>query len=159
MSKSGAPRPLKTKTLPEDQHDGFFEGPDPVTWIHIAGTVHQFELPKGRKRITVGSAPDCDIVVPSEYISRHHCTLERHYDGIRVIDHSKNGTYIDGRRVGESRDRRAGEVFDAGGGISFLALNDEMRRVIQIADVVITQPSDSRFHCVSLCVFFRERRV
>jgi len=129
MSKSSASGPLKTKTLPEDQSDGFFEGPDPVTWIHIAGTVHQFELPKGRKRITVGSSPDCDIVVPSEYISRHHCTLERHFDSIRVVDHSKNGTYVDARRVGESMDIRAGEVFGAGGGISFLALNDEMRRV------------------------------
>lgn len=129
MSKSNPGGPPKTKTLPDEQHDGFFEGPDPVTWIHIAGTVHQFELPKRRKRITLGSSADCDIVVPSEYISRHHCTLERHYDGIRVIDHSKNGTYVDARRLGESRDIRAGEVFSAGGGITFLALNDEMRRL------------------------------
>lgn len=127
-TKPAPPPPMKTKTVPENRRDGFFEGPDPVTWIHIAGTVHQFELPKHLTNITLGSAPDCDIVIPSEYISRHHCTIERRFDGIRVHDHSKNGTYVDARRIGE-RDVRAGEVFDAGGGISFIALNDEMRRV------------------------------
>lgn len=30
---------------------------------------------------------------------------------------------------------------------------------IQIADIVITQSSDSSFHCVTLSIFFRERRA
>jgi pSer/pThr/pTyr-binding forkhead associated (FHA) protein len=120
---------MKTKTVPEDRRDGFFEGPDPVTWIHIPGTVHQFELPKQLKNITLGSAPDCDIVVPSAYLSRHHCTIERGFGGIRIHDHSKNGTYVEGRRIDREKDVRPGEIFGAGGGISFIALNDEMRRV------------------------------
>jgi hypothetical protein len=118
---------MKTKTVPEDQRDGFFEGPDPITWIHIPGTVHQFELPK-KQEITVGRSPECDIVVPSPFISNHHCTLERRFEGLRIHDHSKNGVWIDGRRI-EERDVRAGEMFAAGGGLSFIALNDEMRRV------------------------------
>ncbi|MBA3580540.1 MAG: FHA domain-containing protein, partial [Gemmatimonadaceae bacterium] len=117
------------KTLPEEQRDYFFSGPDPVTWIHIPGTVHQFELPKDAQTITVGSARDCTIRVPSEYMSKHHCTLERMFDGIRVLDHSKNGTGKDARKVAVPTDLRAGQTFSAGGGITFLALNDEMRRV------------------------------
>lgn len=139
MSKRAKPMTLpsvKTRTVPEDRRDGFFEGPDPVTWLRIPGTVHQFELPKHLALITLGSAPDCDIVVPSEYVSRRHCTIERRFDGIRVHDHSKNGTYVDGRRIGE-RDLRAGDVFGAGGGISFIALDDEMRRVYpQLSDLL-----------------------
>jgi len=45
MSSQGRPPQMKTKTQPESQREGFFEGPDPVTWLHIRGTVHHFELP------------------------------------------------------------------------------------------------------------------
>lgn len=30
---------------------------------------------------------------------------------------------------------------------------------IQITDIVITQSSDSSFHCVTLSIFFRERQA
>lgn len=129
MSKPKVAAGPKTKTLPDEQSDYFFSGPDPVTWIHIAGTVHQFELPKDAQRITVGSARDCDVVVPSAYISKRHCTLERVFDGVRIHDHSKNGTAADARKLSEPKDVRAGQTFGAGGGITFLAINDEMRRV------------------------------
>lgn len=129
MSKSKAGAGPKTKTLPDEQGDSFFSGPDPVTWVHIAGTVHRFELPNDARTIKVGSAGDCAIQVRSAYISKHHCTLERVYDGIRVHDHSKNGTAVAGRKVTEPAEVRAGQTFTAGGGITFLAVNDEMHRV------------------------------
>ncbi|MBA3463735.1 MAG: FHA domain-containing protein, partial [Deltaproteobacteria bacterium] len=111
MSKSKVTGGPKTKTLPDEQRDYIFSGPDPVTWIHIAGTVHQFELPKETQTITVGSARSCTIHVPSAYMSRLHCTLERVYDGIRIHDHSKNGTGKDERKVSVPTDLRAGQTF------------------------------------------------
>ncbi|MBX3157291.1 MAG: FHA domain-containing protein [Deltaproteobacteria bacterium] len=127
MSSKLAPaKPGKTKTQPDSERY-FFEGPDPVTWIHIRGTVHHFELPRQLVTITLGSAESCDIVVPSQYVSRHHLTIERRHGGIRIHDHSKNGTYIDARRIGDDRDIRAGQGFSAGAA-SFIALNDEMAR-------------------------------
>lgn len=135
-SKEGSP-PMKTKTLPEERSDGLFQGPDPVTWIHIAGTAHHFELPPNLRRITIGSSSDCDIVVPSEYMSRQHCTIERRFDCIRIHDHSKNGTFVADRRVlEEPKDVRPGEMF-AAGGVTFLALNDEMRRAYPILSDIL----------------------
>lgn len=131
-SKDSAQQPLKTKTLPEGRKDGLFEGTDPVTWVHIAGTAHHFALPVHLQRVTVGSSNECDIVVPSEYMSRQHCTLERRFDCVRIHDHSKNGTYVADRRVlGEPKDVRPGEMF-AAGGVTFLALNDQMRRAYPV---------------------------
>ncbi|MCW5803934.1 MAG: FHA domain-containing protein [Deltaproteobacteria bacterium] len=115
---------MKTKTQPDGERNGVFEGPDPVTRLHIRGTVHHFELPK-QKKITLGSGPDCDVIVPSPYVSRHHLTIERRREGLRIEDHSKNGTYIESRKIGEDRDIRAGQGFSAGAA-SFIALNDAM---------------------------------
>lgn len=132
MRKPKAPKVAdgpKTKTVPDEQRDYYYEGPEPVTWIHIAGTVHQFEFSRRMRRVTVGRDAACDIVVPSEYMSRHHCTLERTPGGIRVYDASKNGTGHEGRRIEESEDIRAGQTFSAGGGITFLALSDEMHHL------------------------------
>jgi FHA domain len=127
MTRRVQDRPaLKTKTLPEDSRDGNFEGPDPVTWIRIFGTAHEFELPRNAKTITIGSAAECDVVINSPYISRVHCTLERGYDAIRVEDRSKNGTWVAERLVKEPKDVRPGETFAVAGGVTFLALNDEM---------------------------------
>jgi hypothetical protein len=119
-------RSTKTKTLPEHTSDSWFEGPDPVTWIQIFGTAHRYELPRSVKVITVGAAEECDVVIKSPYVSRLHCTLERRYDCLRVEDRSKNGTFVDDRRMKEPKDVRPGETFAVAGGITFLALNDPM---------------------------------
>jgi hypothetical protein len=116
---------LKTKTQPEGERDVFFEGPDPITWLHIIGTAHFLAVPR-KKTCTLGSSSKNDIVIKSPYISRRHCTLTRLYDGMRVEDQSKNGTFVDHRRaLEETRDVRPGARFNAGG-ITFLALNDAM---------------------------------
>lgn len=116
----------KTKTLPESERDGFYDGPDPITWLHIVGTALFFALPR-KRTITVGSSSASDVVVKAPYVSRRHCTLTRLYDGIRIEDHSKNGTWIDHRAASERpREVHPGGTFTAGG-VTFVALNDEMR--------------------------------
>jgi transcriptional regulator with GAF, ATPase, and Fis domain len=54
-------------------------------------------------RMTIGKAPDNDLVLGDDTVSRHHCELVRTGDGIQVKDlGSTNGTKIDGTRVHEA---------------------------------------------------------
>lgn len=51
-------------------------------------------------RMTIGRAPDCEIVLPRRQVSRYHARIERAGDGFVVRDlDSKNGTYVNGRAV------------------------------------------------------------
>jgi DNA-binding NtrC family response regulator len=51
-------------------------------------------------RMTIGKAPDNDLVLGDDTVSRHHCELHRTSEGIHVKDlGSTNGTRIDGTRV------------------------------------------------------------
>ncbi|MGD2143434.1 MAG: FHA domain-containing protein [Anaerolineae bacterium] len=52
-------------------------------------------------RVTIGRAPDCDVVLPRRQVSRHHARIERDEDGYVLRDlGSKNGTYLNGQEVG-----------------------------------------------------------
>lgn len=52
----------------------------------------------------VGSAPDSDVVVCDPTVSRLHAELSQRADGLWIIDlGSRNGTYVDGVRVGAAR--------------------------------------------------------
>ncbi len=54
-------------------------------------------------RLTIGKAPDNDLVLSDDTVSRHHCELVRSPDGLHVRDlGSTNGTRIDGTRVREA---------------------------------------------------------
>jgi pSer/pThr/pTyr-binding forkhead associated (FHA) protein len=63
---------------------------------------------------TVGRAPDCDLCVHDILLSRHHCRIEPTGRGWVVLDlRSRNGTWLDGERVGR-RSLRHGDVVRAG---------------------------------------------
>jgi len=127
---------LKTKTQPDAERDGFYEGPDPITWLHIVGTAVFLELPR-KKAVTLGSSSKNDIVIKAPYISRRHCTLTRLYDGVRVDDHSKNGTWVNHRSAREApKEVSPGQTFVAGR-VSFLALNDEMHASFPILSEIL----------------------
>lgn len=58
------------------------------------------------KTITIGRHPDNNVVVNDPIVGRHHLQITQHDDGhFSVLDlNSKNGTYINGKRVyGEAR--------------------------------------------------------
>ena len=61
----------------------------------LAGT----RWPLRRDSVTLGRAPDCDIVLPERQISRYHARVE--YDNGYVLRDlgSKNGTFVNGERV------------------------------------------------------------
>jgi len=51
---------------------------------------------------TLGRAPDNDVVVDDEFISRRHCTIVVHHHNGRCELHdtaSKNGTYLNGAKL------------------------------------------------------------
>jgi hypothetical protein len=116
----------KTKTLPEEQRGLWFEGVDQVTAIIVFGSALIFDLPRGTRRFTLGSGDDCDVAIPTPFLSTLHLVMERRGPKLRITDQgSKNGTYFADARD-QVFDVRAGDTFYAGS-IRFLLLNDVMR--------------------------------
>jgi pSer/pThr/pTyr-binding forkhead associated (FHA) protein len=63
----------------------------------------------------IGRAEDCHLRPRSDLISRHHCVLilEERLAAVRDFG-SKNGTYVNGERVGTERELRDGDVLKVG---------------------------------------------
>jgi len=52
------------------------------------------------KSVTIGSRPDCDLVVNVPSVSGHHCRLTRDENGFVLEDlNSTNGTFVNGERI------------------------------------------------------------
>ena len=69
----------------------------------------------GRRQLTgplvIGRAPDCDLAVRDVLLSRHHCRIEPAGTGWVAVDMgSKNGTWLDGQRVGRRGIRYGDEL-------------------------------------------------
>ncbi|MBL6721844.1 MAG: sigma 54-interacting transcriptional regulator [Planctomycetes bacterium] len=61
------------------------------------------ELTVTGRALTVGRAPDNDVVARDGRVSRHHSRIERRGDGVRVLDlGSANGTRLNGQQVREA---------------------------------------------------------
>ena len=122
----------ETQEVPDAERGGVHDGPDRVTWLQLYGTdtLHALSrLPRPiRHHYTLGSASDQNIVIPSPYVSAHHCRLVRTPLGLRVVDRwSRNGTYFEGRRK-RSFYLEPGKVFTVGARAHrVLALNDLIR--------------------------------
>lgn len=76
----------------------------PVVWAHLVGDGETLDI--GRNRAFVGRAPDCDVVIPHDDVSRRHALIytERGRAWIRDLS-SANGTTVDGERL-DDRDVR-----------------------------------------------------
>jgi hypothetical protein len=65
----------------------------------VSGAVFSKVFPVGGP-VVIGRAPECDISVPADEISRRHALVKPTPDGLSVEDlGSSNGTYINGKRV------------------------------------------------------------
>lgn len=68
--------------------------------------------------IVIGRDAACDLMVPSQYSSRRHCTV-RHRDGqFALLDHSRNATYINAAGAGEVKLKRSGALLPEMGSIA-----------------------------------------
>ena len=52
-----------------------------------------------KQSITIGRENDNDIVIHSEYAGAHHCTITKDNNGYILTDNSKNGTFVNGKRI------------------------------------------------------------
>ena len=69
---------------------------------------------------TIGRAPECDIRLPDQGVSRRHCTVENLGAVLRVVDlESANGSYINGELSTKKR-AHAGDIITFGEAASFL---------------------------------------
>lgn len=80
-------------------------------WIRFKGT----HFPVRREETVIGRSAYCTIVLSNELASRQHCALKAAPDGLVLTDlGSRNGTYVNGERVDESRLLAAGDLIKVG---------------------------------------------
>ena len=59
-----------------------------------------YEMLDKSGEISIGRAPDCDLVLPSLMVSRKHAILKKDQSGITLQDlNSTNGTFVNGMRI------------------------------------------------------------
>jgi DNA-binding NtrC family response regulator len=76
--------------------------PTGMVVIVLSGTAKGMTRPLG-ERLRIGKAPDNDLVLGDDTVSRHHCELARTGGGVLVRDlGSTNGTRVEGARVTEA---------------------------------------------------------
>jgi hypothetical protein len=85
-----------TPIVPPEQRAGTYETDDDVTGLLWYGTHTILDLPRDRRRSTIGKATDRDLVVVGDGVSAHHGVLERRARGMFVTDDaSTNGLAYD----------------------------------------------------------------
>jgi pSer/pThr/pTyr-binding forkhead associated (FHA) protein len=78
----------------------------------------------------VGRAPDCDLVLSDDDVSREHAAFERRWQGVFVRDlGSKNGLEIDGKKVRGEQRVHDGELITLGA--SQLRIDDPEERYLR----------------------------
>lgn len=85
-------------------NDGQRDGSQPASGLEltqIAGLRSGRSFPLAAGEVTVGRDPSCDVVLNDESVSRQHCKLSVSGTSVTVADvASRNGTFVDGARVG-----------------------------------------------------------
>lgn len=106
-SKAGyyAPRPHSTVMLRLEE-DG--KTPGRPALVVLSGWEIGLQVPIGDARILVGRAPGCDVVIPSNSVSREHAAIEavNEAEGLSVYVSdlgSSNGTQVNGTPVVRTR--------------------------------------------------------
>jgi hypothetical protein len=84
------------------------------------------------QRVVVGRGADCDFRIDHESVSRRHAELWRDGEHWRVIDlGSKNGTFLEGSRVGSVRIERPGWLRVGDVHCEFELLTDEAAAAVE----------------------------
>lgn len=82
--------------------------------IYVVRSAHAFPL-KHRTYI-IGREEECDIVLPSQLVSRHHAKITAEDDGFAIEDlGSKAGTVINGKQIGRKQLLFNGDEINIGG--------------------------------------------
>jgi hypothetical protein len=73
------------------------------------------EYPLLERVTTIGRSDDCGLTLDYSYVSREHARIEQASDGYALTDSkSTNGTYVNGRRIGETQLLASGDEIGIG---------------------------------------------
>ncbi len=98
------------------------------------------EFPLSAEKTVLGRRPDCGLRIPTRDVSRQHCALHIQGNSLIVKDlGSSNGTYVNGRRVAETK-LRAGDRLQVGP-VVFVVQVDGKPAKITPADAQPTAPA------------------
>jgi predicted component of type VI protein secretion system len=87
----------------------------------ISGPFSGQKMRVPRPKLLIGRAEDCDLRPDCEFVSGHHCVLLLDDYTLRIRDlGSKNGTLVNGRRIGTSTKILLHDDMVAVGGMGFL---------------------------------------
>ena len=75
-----------------------------------AGIVHEVS----RDGLTIGRDSECDIVLDSPEVSRHHAAVTAVDGGFVITDESTNGVFVNGERIARSHRLADGDVVRVG---------------------------------------------
>lgn len=90
-------------------------------------------------QFTVGREEDNDLVLDRVNISKHHLRFRRHAGTIEVVDlNSTNGTYVNGRKVGEPRAVRRPDRVYVGDYILMLEGEDSAIAPVEVVERMVT---------------------
>jgi len=108
-----------------------------IELIHIEGPLKGTIQDFNEAEIVLGRHPSCHVSFPKDLviISRRHATISREGNRFKLIDHSTNGTLLNGKPVQNEAYLRSGDVITlAQGGpkISFLLKKSENSKTLDI---------------------------
>ncbi len=79
------------------------EAPDVVPLLTVETPDGASDVEVSRDMFVIGRAPECDVVLPDQLVSRKHARIEKRADGWYVVDlDSGNGTFLNDERISES---------------------------------------------------------
>jgi pSer/pThr/pTyr-binding forkhead associated (FHA) protein len=93
----------------------------------MKGQIQEYES----ERIAIGRHPSCQLRFPADLaiISRKHAEIQRDGNRFKLVDHSANGTFVNGKRISETYLQSGDVLVFAEGGpkVSFLIQMNEER--------------------------------
>lgn len=128
--ETSAARPPIVRSTPIHD-DGEVPAPGIVTQLRVCGRNARLVLSPAKRAFMLGnaSAPEVDLTLDGDGVSRFHALLTRKGPKLRVVDkNSTNGTYYRGRRDPDF-EVGAGETFQVTQRITLLALDEDLANV------------------------------
>jgi pSer/pThr/pTyr-binding forkhead associated (FHA) protein len=116
-----------------------------IELIHIEGPLKGEIQDLSDPEIFIGRHPSCHVQFPKDLriVSREHARIIREGNRFKLINLSKNGTYLNGKRIPEAYLKDGDVLMFAQGGpkISFLTRIEEGRPVVDISTPVTPKPT------------------
>jgi pSer/pThr/pTyr-binding forkhead associated (FHA) protein len=105
-----------------------------VELVHISGPMKGSIQEFSDSQISIGRHPSSSVRFPAEglnSVSRKHAEITREGNQFKLVDHSTNGTYLNGRKVTEAylKDGDVLEFSEGGPKVSFIT------KVVEVADI------------------------